>query len=651
MPNLDFSLLEKIAASLPGLIFQILQKQDNSLIISASSGCHELCELKPEAIQNDFNILLKVLRSQDIHAFTELITTSSITLAPWCWEGEILTPSGKLKWVQISVHPDKQANGDILWEGLVMDITTHKLTEENLRASEGRYKAILDAIPDLMFRISGDGKYLDFKGEGANITIPREEIVGKSLWDLLPSDVANDSYAAIRRTLASHSLQTCEYRLLTPLGMRDYEARLVVSGREEVLAIIRDVTEVKKTETTLKHLAEKFSKAFRYSPDPMTISTLAEGRYIDVNDSFVRLSGYEHDQAVGKTAFELNIWVNPSDRIQLLRELKNKGAVTNLEFEFRCKSGEVIIAQLSAEIIDLEGVKCILAINKNITKRKQAESQLHKLNTNLERQVEERTAQLQEKMQEIQELSRIKDVMLHTVSHDLRTSVMGNLMVLNNLMREGIGSKETQRQAGEGEQSHNLSSSTSLPIPHSIVERMKQGNERQLGMIDSLLEINSSDTKVLIMNQEVVKFSTLIKAIVQDIASLLDKYQAKLENSIGENLPTVKADQELLRKLFVTLLTYICQNNPPGLNIILKARVEAGKIRCTIQDDGIGISKIECDRFFDLHIREPQSCSSTSTSLKLYMCRQMVKAHGGEISVINNRKQGLTILFTLPIIN
>jgi PAS domain S-box-containing protein len=646
MTNLDFSLLEKIAASLPGVIFQILQKQDNSLIISASSGCHELCELKPEAIQNDFNILLNLLRSQDIHTFIELVTTSSITLASWCWEGEILTLSRKIKWVQISVHPQKQANGDILWEGLVMDITTHKLTEENLRASEGRYKAILDAIPDLMFRISGDGQYLDFKGDGANITIPREEIVGKSLWDLLPNNVARDSYAAIRRTLASRSLQTCEYQLPTALGMRDYEARLVVSGKAEVLAIVRDITENKQSETTLKHLAEKFSKAFRCSPDPITISTLAEGRYIDVNNSFVRLAGYEHDEAVGKTAFELNIWVNPSDRIQLLRELKSTGAVSNLEFEFRCKSGEVIIAQLSAEIIDLEGVKCILAINKNITKNKQAESQLHKLNTNLERQVEERTTQLQEKVQEIQELSRIKDVILHTVSHDLRTSVIGNLMVLNNLIREGIENRE--RQPGEGEQYQNLSS---LPIAQSIVERMIQGNERQLGMIDSLLEINSSDTKVLIMHQEVVQFSTLIKAIVQDIASLLNKYQAKLDNSIGENLPTVKADQELLRKLFVTLLTYSCQNNPPGLNIILKARVEARKIRCTIQDDGIGISKTECDRFFDLHIREPQSRSSTCTSLKLYMCRQIIKAHGGEISVISNRKQGLRILFTLPMVN
>ncbi|MEA5569892.1 PAS domain-containing sensor histidine kinase [Calothrix sp. UHCC 0171] len=531
MPNLNFSLLEKIAASLPGVIFQVLQRQNNLFVVFVSSRCQELCELEPEAIQNNFQVLLNLLQPQDIQIFSDLFITSNttntanITIAPWCWEGKIITPSSKIKWVQISVHPEKQANGDILWEGLVMDITARKLTEENLRATEGRYKA----------------------------------------------------------------------------------------------------------------LAEKFSKAFRCSPDPITISTLAEGRYIEVNDSFVRLTGITRDEAVGKTSCELGIWVNPSDRTQLLHELETKGAVNNLEFEFRCQSGQIIITQLSAEIIDWEGVKCILAINKDITKRKQAELELYQLNINLERQVEERTAQLQQKMQEIQELSRIKDVMLHTVSHDLRTSVIGNLMVLNNL----IEGKKTA-QAGD--------SPTSLAIPDSIVQRMIQGNERQLGMIDSLLEINAGDTKALIMHQEEVKFDTLIKAIIQDIASLLDKYQAKLKNFIGDNLPIVKADQELLRKTFVALLTYSCQNNPPGLNITLKAKIADGKIHCTIQDDGIGMNKQECDRFFDLHIRNPQSRSSTSTCLKLYMCRQIIKAHGGEISAIHNRKRGLTFLFTLPIV-
>jgi GAF domain-containing protein len=75
--------------------------------------------------------------------------------------------------------------------------------------------------------------------------------------------------------------------------------------------------------------------------------------------------------------------------------------------------------------------------------------ELAQLNTNLERQVEERTAQLQQKMQELQELNRVKDVVLHTVSHELRTSVMGNLMVLNNLLNYQANDSRERSPTGD----------------------------------------------------------------------------------------------------------------------------------------------------------------------------------------------------------
>lgn len=365
-------LLEKIAANLPGMIFQFLQRQDNSqCVIYASSGCRELYELEPAVVQADFQVLYQLIHPQDLQVFTESVAASYTTLAPWRWEGRIITPSGKLKWIQGVSRPEKQVNGDILWDGMLMDITDRKEAEEKLRASEARYKAILDAIPDLMFRISRDGEYLDFNGEGTNVTISREEIVGKNLRDLLPPDVAMMSIEAIAKTLESKTLHSLEYQLQP--GMRNYEARMAVSGQDEVLVIVRDITERKQAEVALRQSEEKFSKAFRSSPDSITISTLQEGRFIEVNDSFVRLSGYQRDEVIGRSAFELNIWVNSSDRMKLIQELQKNGFVRNLEFEFRCKSGEVILCLVSVEIIDLDGVKCILAVNHDITERKRAE--------------------------------------------------------------------------------------------------------------------------------------------------------------------------------------------------------------------------------------------------------------------------------------
>jgi PAS domain S-box-containing protein len=678
-PRIDgLSLLEKITASLPGVIFTCFQRPDNSNVVTyVSSGCQELFELESEVVQANFLVLLNLIHPEDIQTFTESFSVSSNTLSPLHWEGRIVTASNKNKWLQVTSHPSKQANGDIFWEGLVMDITTRRLAEENLRVSEARYKAILNAIPDLIFRINANGEYIDFKGEGADITIPREQIIGKNLWDLLPQDVANTSFVAIRKALALRSVQTCEYQLLTPIGLRDYEARVVVSGHEEIIAIVRDITERKQTELHLHRsvsrnrlLAETLGRIRRsLHLDEILQTTVTEVRkFLQADRVFIALN--ENSGQCKVLAESVNPcypavldWKDDNPDEHLFNELKTSllidkvrvvEDITKIEASASLKAlyqtfqtqatlavpvilddelfGVLIANQCSSprywqnvEIDLLQQISEQLAIAIQQARQYQ---ELEQLNFNLEGQVEERTAQLQQKVQEIQELNRIKDVVLDTVSHDLRTSVMGNLMVLNNLLK---AEKE---------------------IPTSVIERMIQGNERQLGMINSLLEINSSDAKDMIMHQEVFNFPTLIEAILQDSTSLLTRYQAKLtthlKNLNRKNLIFVKADQELLRKVFVCLLTYSCQNNPPGLNFSIKAKMDGDKIRCIIQDDGVGISKSECDSFFDLHVRDPQNRLSTSLSLKLYMCRQVIKAHGGEIGINSNRKQGVTYWFTLP---
>jgi PAS domain S-box-containing protein len=126
----------------------------------------------------------------------------------------------------------------------------------------------------------------------------------------------------------------------------------------------------------LQESEEKFSKAFRFSAVAMALTTFEESIIIDVNDSFLKGSGYKREEVIGRTSPELNIWVDLALRDELKQTLERSGAVQNLEITFRRKSGELGVALLSADIITLKGKRCMLVGTIDITERKQAEKAL-----------------------------------------------------------------------------------------------------------------------------------------------------------------------------------------------------------------------------------------------------------------------------------
>ena len=144
----------------------------------------------------------------------------------------------------------------------------------------------------------------------------------------------------------------------------------------EVLAA--EVTERRKKEEELRRSEERFSKAFRHSPLPMTISTEEDGRYLDVNEAFLDWLGRERHSVVGSTSDELSFWIQPKDRLTLLERLSTEGRVIGCPAKLRVGSGEVREASVSAERIELEGRHCVLAIKQDTTetKRLQAEFQM-----------------------------------------------------------------------------------------------------------------------------------------------------------------------------------------------------------------------------------------------------------------------------------
>ncbi|WP_293126894.1 adenylate/guanylate cyclase domain-containing protein [Okeania sp. SIO1I7] len=135
---------------------------------------------------------------------------------------------------------------------------------------------------------------------------------------------------------------------------------------------------VEERTAALRQSEEKFALAFQASPDVITISKIADSRIIEVNDSFLEITGYSREEVIGKTGTELNLWVNLEERSNIYKILETQGRIHHQEINLRLKSGQIRIGLLSGEVVFLDGQLCLLSIVNDITERKEAAEALRK---------------------------------------------------------------------------------------------------------------------------------------------------------------------------------------------------------------------------------------------------------------------------------
>ena len=159
----------------------------------------------------------------------------------------------------LSASTMRGAQGELLGVvGVSRDITEQKRREDALRESEARNRAILDALPDLMFILDAHGVYLDYHADRRALLMPPEKFLGKNVRDVMPPATAEQILAAMTRARETGAPQLLDYPLPTPTGMRHYELRLVAYADTRLLAVARDITETKQAADALRESAAKY---------------------------------------------------------------------------------------------------------------------------------------------------------------------------------------------------------------------------------------------------------------------------------------------------------------------------------------------------------------------------------------------------------
>jgi PAS domain S-box-containing protein len=133
---------------------------------------------------------------------------------------------------------------------------------------------------------------------------------------------------------------------------------------------------LQKAEENQAFSEDKFTKVFRASPIAFSITTLDEGRFLDVNEAFEHRYGYSRDELIGRTVLEIGIWDDPDDRLRMLSEIRARGPIRNHATRLRNRSGAVVETIYSAQLIQLDGQQCILAVTEDPTGRTNIETAL-----------------------------------------------------------------------------------------------------------------------------------------------------------------------------------------------------------------------------------------------------------------------------------
>ncbi|AKG21639.1 sensor histidine kinase [Calothrix sp. 336/3] len=334
-------------------------------------------------------------------------------------------------------------------------------------------------------------------------------------------------------------------------------------------------------------------------PTPVFYKNI-QGEYIGWNQAFADATGLQPQEIMGKTVYD----IAPPDLAQQYhqadRELLGRRGIQIEEATFVYADGkkrDVIFYKATFEKADgcLGG---IVGIILDITQRKHTEESLR--------------------------------VFYHAVSHDLRNPVIGTLMVLQNLLNREMGVTEE-----------------TIAVPRKFLQKMMESSDRQLHLINSLMEAHQSEVQGIFLQRDNLAISRIAEAAIADLQPLLQENQVIVKNLISADLPLIFADGNQLWRVFSNLIVNAIKHNPPGLQIILNATVEGDKIHCSVADNGVGLTPQQQENLFQLYFQAHQVRNSLSLGLGLYLCKQIILAHGGEIGVTSLPNSGANFWFTL----
>lgn len=536
---------------------------------------------------------------------------------------------GEPRVVQVSASPlwnEKGAYAGAI--AIVMDITEQKRMERKIRESEERLRKLIEYAPDAIYINDLNGGFIDGNRQAEILTgYRREELIGKNMLEigLLPEKYLQRANEALQKNARGEKTGPDEFELIRKDGSRvfvEISTFPVTRGDSiEVIGIARDITDRKRMEEALKESENKYRTLFESANDSLILLD-ASGRIVDVNKMAGEVFGGSKEELLGKHFTEVNV-VSQEDLLKLLNSFSRilDGKEGFMSLTITNKQGQERHLECSSSIIRTRdnALSGILVIARDVTERNYLQKKLEEYSQQLENLVEERTRQLKEAQERLLKSERLAAIgqVAAMVGHDLRNplaSISGATYYLKRKLYQKLD--ENARKMLE------------------IIERDIQYSNK---IINDLVEY-SREIKLELTE-------TTPKAIVKNGLALVEIPRNVKVLDLTQDKPKIKADVDKMQRVFANIIKNAVDAMPDGGKLTILSRKSNGNVQFMFVDTGVGMAKEVLEKIWAPFF----TTKAKGMGLGLPVCKRLIEAHGGKISVESIVGKGTTFKVTLPI--
>ena len=511
-----------------------------------------------------------------------------------------------------ALYEDKQIVGDLVILRDLRERTTRETVEKELVESEKKFRDIFDATGDFLIYLDTNGNILDINKSAINFgELNKEKIIGKKLKAIKQIFSVEDidrHIKTVEEAAKGNKIKEYESELTTENGTR-YRFLFstdIIQENGKVNAVLfrgRDITQRQRAWDELVKLEEKYRVLAETSADGVvTIDPL--GRLTYVNPSFEKMCGRRKSQILA-TLFRKFL---SDDSIYLFQQVfmetrKKDEKIENVELELLNADDVVIPIEVNIAPLKKEdefgGMICTL---RDITERKRVEDELKKS-------------------------ERLKTEFMNIAAHELKSPVTPIKGYLDLIIQDKKANDEIKNWA-----------KISL-----------RNAERLLKLVNDILDVSRLDTDTMRFDMEKINPVDILNEIAEDMRPAIEKKGLEFITVIPKNLPSIMGDRYRLSQVLKNLVGNAIKFTDNG-SIALVAKKDQKHLYISVEDSGIGISKNELKKVFTKFYQAytGDDRKNEGTGLGLFICREIVSKHHGEIWAESNIPQGSTFTIKLP---